>query len=213
MNLADLKRRVYAVLRDSPKSFVKDADVEDLLNEAACDLAARLGVLQTTKTGTTSGSSIAFPASPEVARIVSLRLGSDDDVEFTDDEVFWSWSDGGDTPDHTLGRVWNETIELYPTPTTGTAYSLRYAHLPTAVMEGPEDIPELPTQLHPKLVHYARAHALYRCNEESKGDRFLALYEDGLPPVSTGVEASRPGPLSISLEPGPFDSDPDARHI
>jgi len=203
------------VIRDDG-TFVTPDDIEAWVNEAQMDLAARLGLSQKTVTGTTTGNTIALPPTPatqdQTLHVTSLRLGTEDDVEFTDDEVWNSWSDEGDEPEHTLARVWAGNIELYPTPDTGTAYELRYESLPPPVVDD-DASSTLPHHLHPRLLFYARAMAFLKRNDQANSDRFLGMYLDGLPSPELGANKLIPGPLTITLEPGPFDVDPNARHI
>lgn len=214
MNLADLKRRVYSQLRDSNKAFAQDQEVEDWLNDGYVDMCARLQVLQFESSDVTTSDSIALPPGandPEPVQVLSLRFG-DDDVEWVDDVTFNSWYDSDATPPHTLGKVWNTGIELYPAPALGTAYTLRYSYLPT-VLDTVEDEPLLPTHLHVKLVYYAAAQAKLKYGELDEADRFLVMYEQNLPPPIRGLVLMRPAPLSLVPEGGPFDLDPEARHV
>lgn len=144
--------------------------------------------------------------------LISLRLGSDgDDVEFVSDETWYSHSDASNTLDHTIARIFNESIVLYPTPTAGSSYTLQYIKKPTALSAG-GDIPAIPEELHTKLVYYACARAKYVEGEDEKGDRWMAFYEDGLPPPSLASKRNMPGPLSLIPAPGVFDTS-DSRHI
>lgn len=212
MNLGALKQRVRAVLRDDDWAFVKEQEVEDWLNEAALDIAVRLGLFRKQRTQADAvilaGGLIALPA--DLYEIKTLRLGTDD-VEFTNDEVFNSWKDATLTPDQKLGRVFGANIELYPAPATTAAYELRYVATPT-LMDTPEDEPDSPTQaipehLHPKLVRYAQAHALIKEREVEQGETYLAMYEQGLPPPPLGRVRIHPGPLRLSPVPSIFEED------
>lgn len=207
-NLTALITRVRDIIEDSGGTFITDAEITRYLNEGMLDLAARLRLLQAESSGTTSGSSISLPA--DFVAAISLRLGTDD-VEFVDDDTFWMSSDDGTTPVRTLGRVFNDTIELYPTPSTGTAYKLRYSKKPTALATG-TDTPALPEELHRKLVFYAAS--LVRLKEEAEGhaDRYMAMYEDGLPALSPR-ERIIPGPITLSFVAGPFDNPNEHVHI
>ena len=214
MNLGDLKRRAYSQLRDTSKAFVADSEMEDWLNDGYIDLSARLQLLQKEKSTTTAAATIPLPptvSDPEPVQVLSLRFG-DDDVEWVDDDTFNAWKDSDATPPHTLGRVWNSAIELYPVPSIGTAYVLRYSYLP-AVMEDVGDEPALPVHLHVKLVYYALAQAKLKYGELDEADRFLVMYEQNLPPPIRGLITLRPAPLSLIPVGGVFDLDPEARHI
>lgn len=146
----------------------------------------------------------------DCVQVLSLRLGSDD-VEFVDDATWNAYSDATGYTSHTLGRVFGSTIELYPTPSAGTSYAIRYAYVPLALAQ-PEDEPEIAANLQPRLVQYTLAMCKYKEGEPGEGDRYLSLYEAGLPAPPLGSLTQRPGPLSIGFAEGPFDIDPDAIH-
>lgn len=214
MNLADLKRRVYAQLRDSGRAFATDTEVEDWLNDGYTDVAARLQLLQFEKVSVTTTATISVPfgaGDPEPIQVLSLRFG-DDDVEWIDDATFNAWVDSDATPPHTLGRYWAGKLELYPAPAVGTSFTLRYSYLPP-VLDSVADVPLLPPHLHIKLVYYAAAQAKLKYGELDESDRFLVLYEQNLPPPIRGLVTQRPAPLSLIPEPGPFDVDPEAMHV
>ena len=214
MNLADLKRRVYAQLRDTAKAFASDTEVEDWLNDGYTDVAARLQVLQFEKSTVTAQATITLPVQatdPDPVEVLSLRF-SDDDVVWVDDSTFNSWLDSAGSPPATLGRIWNNTIELYPAPVVGTAYKLRYSYLPP-VLDSVADEPALAQHLHIKLVYYALAQAKMKFGELDEADRFLVLYEQNLPPPIRGIVTLRPSPLSLVPVGNVFDMDPEARHV
>ena len=211
LKLADIKGQVWSVLHDAGSTITPD-DIAAWVNEAQMDLASRLGLLHKKVTGTTAGSTLGLPPTPatqeQVLEIKTLRLGTDDDVEFTDDDVFHSWKDSGASSlEHTIARVSEGVIEMFPTPATGTAYELRYEYLPNPLASD-NDTSSLPHHLHPRLVHYARAMGAYKMSMDAAGDRFYALYSDGLPPPELGRDKLTPGPLMLSVEPGPFDTTP-----
>jgi len=179
------------------------------LNQAQLDIAARTLTLQELASGTTSDNTIPLPA--DFLEPITLRLGTEDDVEFVDDEVWFTYSDATATLSHTLARVWESDIEIYPTPEANTAYSLRYYKAP-AQLAIAADVPQLAAEQHMRLVNYARAHAKYALGEFAAGDRYMAMFEAGLPPPRGSRAKLNPGPLTVSLEPGPFDFDSDRRH-
>lgn len=215
MDLEQMTRQVYSVVRDAERRYVTTDDVSDWLNEAQLDLARRTELLQHTKTGTLSTATLPLPptpaSDPAVLKVVLLRLGADDDVAFTDYDTLNAWKDEGTTPPRTLGFVWDGAVEFYPVPVSGTAYELRYLKAPTE-LAGPEDVPELPVELHFKLVAYARWQALLKMGDDRAG-QYLGLYETGLVRRTMGRDAKWPGPLQLIAEPGPFDTDPEARHL
>lgn len=206
--LTQLIARVRTVLRDDAAVFVTDPDVTVWLNDAYTDLATRTDTIEGTFSGTTAGATLALPptGTSVVSRPTSLRLGlaGDDDVVFVDDDVWNSWFDSGATPEFTLGRVYAHQIELYPTPTTGTAYTLRALLIPAPLAAG-ADVHLLPIQLERKLVLYAQAQAKLKLAEDTSAQEYLAMYEQGLPAVSIGTEQQNPGPFTLIPMAGPWD--------
>jgi hypothetical protein len=208
--LGELTDRVRVVMRDSDGRFITDDVIANWLNEAQQDLAARIALLDYEVSSTTSGSTIALPSgtSAPLLEAIQLQVGTGDgsEVEFTNIDNFQMWQDSTSQPGNTLGIVFNGNIELYPAPTTGTAYRLRYKGMPP-IMEGSDDLHSLPVQLERKLVQYAQSQAKYMDGEEGEGDRYLQMYEQGLPPVSIGRESFQPGPMQLVPEPTWFDLD------
>jgi hypothetical protein len=212
LKLGDMKNQVWSVVKDSG-SFITPDDIIGWVNEAQMDLAARLGLSQEEISSTTpAGFTIALPPTPssqdQVVKVTSLRLFPDDDVEFVASENWGAWKDEDGTPLHTIGRIYNGVIELYPTPNTGTAYELRYESLPPPLAND-DDASTLPHHLHPRLVYYARAMALLKAGEMGAADRFQQMYENGLPAPDLGKAKLQPGPFTMTFEPGPWDLDPD----
>lgn len=206
-DLTELRSRVRALLEDSAGNYIVDGEIDDWLNEAYLDISARERLLHAETSGTTSGNSIALPST--FVSVISLRLGTTD-VHFVDDDLWWAYSDEAADPDTTLGRVFNETIELYPTPTTGTAYKIRYVKKPTALSAG-ADVPAIPEELHKKLVFYATSRGKLKEGQEGMSDRYLAMYEEGLSPLNSRSRVV-PGPFNITMQAGPFDTSESA-HI
>lgn len=286
MNLDQIIARTRTVLRDSAGLLITDANIVDWSNEAQLDLQARIKILTASTTGTTSGNTIALPYN--LLEATSLRIGTTD-YRFVDEDTWWSWSDAGLTPNEPIARVFADAIELYPTPATGSTYSLRFFRKPSRMIVGetaapvatssgsaaaeiatintaaphglavgdivdvvgvtptayngrwyvltvPDtdtftahigstpaaisvqgtveltDEPELPEELHIRIVNYARYHAKLLLGEVAEAEQYLVLYERDLPPNSLAHSRIQPGPISVIVDPGPFDLDPDRRH-
>ena len=194
---------------DANSDFVSDAEIYDVLNEAQLDLASRLKCLTKRATSTTSGNTITIPA--DYLDMLTLRLGTTDTVEWVDVTEWNAWSDGGETPRSTLGRIFNDTIYMYPTPTTGTAYVLDYYQLP-AVMTTGTDEPEVNEALQLKMLDYARSYIAEKEKDYEQATYYKTRYEDGLPVVPGLTTNEAPGPIAMSFAAGPFDT-ADAKHI
>ena len=214
--LGEMLDRVRTVLRDSgPNAYVSDDDLIAWVNEAQDDLALRLELLEHTKTGTTSGNTLAVPAAstdPRLIEIVTLDLGTEDHVRFVAIDEFEVQEDAETTPSPTIAHLYNATVTFYPTPTTGTAYTLRYLALPSLLIST-DDVWQLPRWTERKGIAYAQWQAKLKDEQPAIADRYLDVYEDGLPAVPTGKAAKYPGPLRIQVRGNIFDADPNARHL
>lgn len=206
--LQDLIGQVRSHARDDDGTYVTDADITAAINTAYADIASRVEIFEQQATGTTS-TTITLPTAPELIEIYTLQLDGDP-VEFVTDTVWESWSDAGDSPDHTLGRIFDDVIELYPTPSSA-AYVLRYKRLPTALVDG-SDVVEMPGHLVRKLIYYGRFEALMKQGRSQDAAPWLGMYEDGLPAPSSGTERNMVG-AHVSFAPNSFDLDPSARHL
>jgi hypothetical protein len=195
MNFEQMQNRVYAVVRDEPKVFVLQSEVQDWLNEANVELARRLRVLRATAAGATAGSTIALPA--DFLEALTLDLAGKK-VEFVQDPTMDARQGIGGTPGYTSARVFGNALEMFPTPPNGTAYTLRYVKAP-ATMSIATDVSDLPVSLHVKVVNYARAHAMYKMGEIANADRYMGLYEQGLPAAESVVVPRNP----LQAAPGP----------
>lgn len=207
MNLTEMQDRVYQVTRDSDREFIPVAAVTDWLNEAQSDIANRLGILtkQTTALTTSATGTITLPS--DLIEIVSLRVGTDEaDVRWEDDTSWLQWQQSQSTPADRLGKVFNSIVELYPVPGTGTSTILRYVYEPTDLSAG-ADVSALPTENHILMVRYAQAHAKYLEGDENMGDRYLQMYELGLPAHPRGVNRQHPGPIDLVYVPSPAEVD------
>jgi hypothetical protein len=212
--LAQLRAKVRDVLRDDAASdsdrFVQNSEIDGWLNEAALDIAWRTRTFRREETSTWSAATKLPTLPTDFVSVLQLRLGTDD-VEFVDDQLFWDWKDSTGTPAHPLGRVFGQTMEVYPSPVAGTAYALRYVARP-AVLDSDADQPDIPQTWQLKMVRYAQAMAQTALHEFADADRYMALYEAGLP-ARPNNEKNMPGPLQLSPAMGPFDEDLDARHM
>lgn len=214
MDLSTMRGQVRNSLRDSEKTFITDAEINDWLNEAYRDLATRLKIApqkqQTEADVAISGNTLPVPA--DFVDLIHLRLGTNDDVQFVNDDEWNAFKDAGSSPSRTIARIFNNNFEFYPTPDASTAYVLRYYAMPVA-LAADADVPAIPEILHIKLVHYAKAMGLWKSDEPTLGDRWMQLYEDGLPGRNVGKERAIPGPLQLIPERTAWDDDVGARHI
>jgi hypothetical protein len=213
--LTTLISRVRSVVRDTSGDFVTDTDVTQWINEAITDIAARQGIVESEFSGTTADNSIALPPSGSTETLIvdSLILGDDgDEVVFVDDEIWQAYADAGASPTFTLGKIFAEVIYIYPTPTASIAFVLRATHVPVPLSAG-SDTHALPLHMERKITDYAKAMAFYKLDDISRGDRHMAMYEEGLFPIASGREISRPGPNTLVPVEGPFDMDYESRHF
>jgi len=201
----ELIRSVQSRTRDAGGRFITQESILAWLNEAYIDLAARLSLFDEEVTATTDGgNTLAFPTDEELVEITDLTLGDDDHCTQVDSRTWQGWRDSAETPDNTIFRIFERQIELYPTPDTGTAVTLRYKRLPETLDEN-DDVHVLPSQLERKLVEYAVAQAKMQDGDSDGALFYMGLYEDGLPNPSVGREQFHVKPLRFTHELNLFD--------
>ena len=210
--LVDLRQGVRSVARDSLGIAITDADIDGWLNEAQRDIAIRTGNLQKETTGTFDAAGTTSLPGDFVSMHWLKVNGASDEVQFVDDAVFMSWLDqaqsvGGSSI--VLGRIFAEAIETYPVQDS-VDYVLRYQYDPPE-MVADADHSALPRFYCPKMINYARAHAMYKDGDTGMGDRYMSMYESGLPGSEYGRARLNPGPMTMRFQRGPFDT-LDARH-
>lgn len=212
-SLAELRQGVRTVTKDSTGVAITDDDIDVWLNEAQRDIATRLAILTREITGFSSSSGV-LPLPTDLVSLHWLRFdGALAEVQFVNDSVFMSWLDEGTTAasaSTVLGRIFAEQIETFPAQDT-VGYTLRYQYDPPE-MVADDDRSALPRYFCPKMMNYARAHAMYKDGDGNQGDRYLVMYERDLPSGAFGRGRLAPGPMTMSFQRGPFDTH-DARHF
>lgn len=216
LTLQEIQARVNTVIRDPAKGFVTDENVKDWVNEAQLQLAARFRSFITEATGSVvSDWYVTLPADfLEVRRLAINPPAPMDRVEMVSDDVFEDQIDNATTPAHPIGRLsptLGNSIEIYPPPGTGVQFILRYYSAPDD-MTASGDVSLLPVVLHPKLVQYAQAQACVKMREFDQGATYMAMYEQGLPPMPGAVQKAQSVPRTMHFQRGPFDT-AEARHI
>jgi hypothetical protein len=211
--LLQMRTKVRDVLRDSAAvdadRDIQDPEIDGWLNEAFLEIAHRTRDFRKEATGTWGATyQLAFPA--DFLYPLELRVGTDD-VEFVDDQIFWDTKDDAVELAHPIGRVFGINLEVYPTPASGAAYTLRYVARP-ATLSADGNTPDIRQRWQVNAVRYAQAQALIALRDFDLADRYQALFEKGLPPIRVN-EQIMPGPLSWAPALGPWDADEDARHI
>jgi len=198
-----LRDLVYAPLRDSERSFIEPWFVDALLNEAYLDINARLRIKQKVQSGTTSSTgTIPYPS--DCIEEMALWIGTNP-VSWVDNDKFKSWAEpGSETPFVIIARVFNQTIETYPIQVS-RAYEFEYVSRPTPMVAEGDCADILHRELQIRLVNYARAHCKWQEGEEAEGQRYMAMYEDGLPAAPRMQYNLRPGPITLIPDAGPFD--------
>lgn len=200
--LDELLDNTFAVLRDTERSFVTEAEVTTWLNKAYLDLNARLRLKQTKLDGTTTSTgTIAFPS--DFIEMISLWFGTVP-VTIVDDGVFESWSIPGSTPYVNLARAFNNNIETYPIQVS-TAYTLRYVARPTLMVSLTDQPTSLTPELCDRLWRYAASLAKSREGEPQDAQTYMDEYLEGLPGRPRVAHRMRPAPVSLIPQPGPFE--------
>ena len=200
--LAKLRSLVYAVLRDDERSFVEPWFVDAMLNEAYIDLVARLRLKPTEATGTTSATgTITVPTN--FIELIDLHVGTVF-IPFVPDPTFQFFAVPGQTLDSTIARMDGQsTIETYPAEVS-QAYTLRYAARPVEMLSDGDAPSDISRELVPRIVHYARAHAKWQEGMQDEGDRYMALYEQGLPTQPRDQFKLRPAAPDLFVVDVPF---------
>ena len=207
-SLVTLRARVYAVLRDSDRSYIEPWFVDQLLNEAYLDLNARLRLKKVTATGTTSTTgTVAYPSD-----LIEVQNFWIEGIEpgFVDDDTFLSYAQRGAVPyggggfASTLARVNGTTIETYPI-LAWMDYELEYVGRPTEMVQENDTPSALTIELVPRIVSFARAHGKFAEGEGEEGAAYMAMYEQGLPGSPREMFRRRVGPMSLIPEPSTFD--------
>lgn len=206
MNLLEMRTRVRETIRDDAKQWITDNEITDWINEAYYELASRFEHLRHQATGTVTDS-IALPTTPPVVRIQLLVVDGDEQpIVFVDEEAFQSYRLSGAAPTVRIARVFDGVIHLWPTLEVATDYTLDYVALPSVVLAGDTDTPELPEHLHPRLIRYAQAQAMLKSDDLQRYGEYQAMFHAGLPEAPGTTHNDRPGPLQLSPELGYFDS-------
>lgn len=207
-SLTELKESVFSVVRDTARTFVTEEDVDKWLREAMTDLSSRLRLVQNYVEDTTDGTNqIALPS--DYMDLIWLQVpgsGTNDDyVTWVDENTWNAYSEQG-ADSATIGRVFNGNIEVYPTPDTGTAYTLRYWATNSNSLTG------FSGSLQIRMVNYAVYRAKLKEGEPAIAREYLDEYERGLPPPNNLGSNAPILPDRISIEAGPFDTS-EAKHI
>ena len=177
--LSRLRSLVYAPLRDDERSFVEPWFVDAMLNEAYIDIVARLRLKPTEISASTSaGGLITVPA--DYIELIDLWIGTDP-VGFVTDPNFQFFAVQQNSIDGIIARMDGQsTIETYPAQAS-KSYTLRYAARPTEMIADGDTPLSISRELCPRIVNYARAHAKWQEGMNDEGDRYMGLYEQGLP--------------------------------
>lgn len=209
--LDELIQRVRVFSRDSGANYITDEMIMDWLNEAYTDLVARLKLFdEEVSTTTSGGNTLSFPTDEGLLQITSITLGTEDRAVPVDDASWESLTDQGDTPAQTVYRVYENQIEFYPTPASGTTVTLRYKSTPER-LNSVTDSHELPAQLERKMLEYAKAQCRFADSDFDGGNNWLVLYEQSLPPLSSGRERFFTAPTFVFRRPDSFDL--QGRHV
>lgn len=206
-DLGWMKDRVYDFLRDSNHQLVPEESVQAWINFAQRDIAWRQRISHETETGVTSGSTIDLPGDfVELDYLQVASSGIDDDTVIIVDDTEWNtYSEAGGWPDGTLGRIFEGVIELYPSPSTGTAYTLRYVKEP-ADLTADSQTSTLPKPHIWKMIHYATAQGFYALGQDSDGDRYYTMYESGMGPMNYVGPNGQAGPIRLRPRPNYFET-------
>ena len=200
MTLGELRSALRSRLADvSPDYLWSDAELNSFLNQAtdeAC-IRARL-IVDSTSVVVTSIAVAAgvnqYPIHKSVFFIDrAFDLGSKRELTKIGhdemDEKFLKWPDDTGIPTRFLldmnyyhvpgAEEHTHKMTIYPTPLASSTIQLTVFRLPLEAMESDGDTPEIPTHLHPDLLHWAchLAYGQFHVNELRNGTATRILQE------------------------------------
>lgn len=200
--LLQLRERVFSRLRDSERVFVTESEVDHYINEAYMDLNARLRLNRTSVDGTSSTTgTITYPS--DLVEVEALWF-DDTPVQFVNDETFNSYALTGVEPFTYIARAVGSTISTYPA-LISLAYTLEYVARPTMLTVDADQPTVLTPELAMRLPWYAIAEAKWKESEPVEAERYMQQYVEGLPGRPRMAHRMRPAPVTLNVEPGPFD--------
>jgi hypothetical protein len=198
---------------------VQDYEIVAWLNEAFLQLAWREEFVLREYTSAPVEGVITLPVDylkTRFLRLVSVA-GADEThrVEFVNDDVFdtWTYDSANSVPAHYIARISGLVIEIHPVP-SGDAV-LRYIAAPT-VLTDLSQRSEVPLPLQQKAIDYARYQALLSApvsqTDLPRADRYMASFEAGLKKATVN-ERNIAGPITLVMQPGYWDLDPETAHL
>lgn len=204
MDFVTMQNRSYDGFRDAPREFILLTEVKDWLNEAQRDIAHRQKVLTKSIVNQVVPNDQLIPLPNDYIDLKGLRFDGFE-VEWPDEAAVFGTPSSGP-----IARVIGRKIQINPLPAAGAIYDMDYAYEPAdLVADGA--ISELPSDLHQKLVFYARAQGFLRLNNYAQAQYWTDRYEEGLEPLSAGKHGLSPQPMEVGYQRGPFDT-ADAVH-
>ena len=203
----EMKDSVFAVLRDSERTFVTNEQVGIWLNEAFMEVVARGPIHRAYTSGTTAATgSITLPT--DCVKITHFGVKDADATGwelpvFVSDNVFLSWesvgTEGVDEPPDRLARVYEGVVETWP-QAQSMSYEIEYIQRPVKMSDN-GDTPDIPEEYHLNLVNYARGHAKMQEGELEEASVYFGMWLEGLPRKRSMWTIENP--KTIDLVPAP----------
>ena len=194
----ELRERVFTAMRADPnRTQVTEADVDLWMQEALADLTTRLHLVQEEATLTFTDGAASLPE--DCTDLITLKFATDDIAEWVNEDVFNLMVEEAGNPATSVYRIFNGQVEVYPVPTNGATAEARFWTTTDTSLAG------ITATLKTKIVNYARSHALLKIYEFDLADRYMAMYERGLPQPELRGQ-NRTGPLKLTPKAGPFET-------
>ncbi len=201
--LLQMRNKVYMGLRDDSQQFITPGMVNEFLNEGYLDLCARLRLSQATATGSSSATDGTVTLPTDFIEPTTFSMGAVPLQEATND-LFDSYALVGVAPSTVFYRFYNNKIETYPQQ-KNVAYILKYTQVPTRLINDTDVFADLPAELEIRLVHYGRGQCRYIEGDQADGDRYMAIYNAGIPSVPRAAFRFGRGPNELVPASGVFD--------
>jgi len=185
MNLTTLISDVRSRLDEDTEGYWTDTMITRWLNEGNRDVAYRMENLEATETSNIVANQHNYSLPSDYLKIKRVTADSHP-LSYIDFPRLNAYESKGTASTATTGNpevyyLWNDEINLYPTPSAGVTNGLviSYYKSPATLADG-ADTPDNPEQLHYLLVLYACEVGLRRDTLDAAADRYLRRYMEGL---------------------------------
>jgi hypothetical protein len=193
LTVTQMITRVRRILRDDASSdsdrFIPDAEITDWVNDSIVEMGDRTQSVRRKASGTVATTTITIPS--DALRVTQLMLVGKQAQRIDDDDEWFDWVHQSGTVPRPIWRIAEANIEIYPTQ-GGAAYELHYVARPYTFTSSTDNTKsDLPYALQVRVIHMARAMALYKEMRQGEGDRHMQLAQQGLDPGTLDVPTEK----------------------